>query len=112
MKDEGTAPEKAPRALLESMGLGEWRYSDSSQPGSPDAYHPGRRIAIFLDGCYWHGHSCRPPSRWSPNVEKNRERDKRINEELSKRGIKVVRIWECILLKYPGRVLELIMDSL
>lgn len=69
--------------------------------GSPDFVFPKKRITIFTDGCFWHGHDCRnlkPDSNkgyWTKKIEKNRRRDKKINEYLTEKNWEVIRIWEC-----------------
>ena len=69
--------------------------------GKPDFAWPARKIALFVDGCYWHGcPRCNRPSKsnvsfWRAKISSNRQRDRRVNRELRKRGWKVVRVWEC-----------------
>lgn len=65
---------------------------------------PGRRKAIFVHGCFWHGHSCKkgklPSSNveyWSEKIEANRERDARVLKELEIRGWQAIVIWQCEL---------------
>jgi len=56
---------------------------------------------LFFDGCFWHGHDCRntKPSDnadyWRKKIERNKRRDKLVNEALTEKGWKVLRIWEC-----------------
>jgi DNA mismatch endonuclease, patch repair protein len=67
----------------------------------PDFTWPGRKIAVFVDGCFWHGCAkCKslPTSNvefWKNKIETNRKRDRRITRRLRRQGWKVVRIWEC-----------------
>lgn len=69
-------------------------------PGTPDFYFKDRRVAIFVDGCFWHGcPTCyrRPQSKqeyWDGKLTRNIERDRRVDNELHKLGIITVRIWE------------------
>jgi len=71
--------------------------------GNPDFVFPKKKIVIFTDGCFWHGHNCRnlKPSQnkdyWIKKIEKNIKRDKEITEYLEKKNYKVIRIWECEL---------------
>ena len=73
--------------------------------GHPDFVFLDRRIAIFVDGCFWHGHDCRntrPADNaeyWSEKRQRNIEHDKEITELFEKRGWTVIRIWECELKK-------------
>jgi len=71
-------------------------------PGTPDIVLPGRRAAIFVHGCFWHGHGCRigqlPKSRldyWLPKIEANRERDRRKGGALEAAGWRVLTVWQC-----------------
>lgn len=73
--------------------------------GHPDFVFLDKRIAIFVDGCFWHGHDCRntrPEDNaeyWGKKRSKNIERDKKVTELFENRGWKVIRIWECELKK-------------
>jgi len=73
--------------------------------GKPDFVFPKLKIAIFADGCFWHGHNCRnlTPSDnsvyWEKKIARNRERDIAVTDALNKKGWKVVRIWECEIKK-------------
>ena len=80
--------------------------------GHPDFVFLDRRIAIFVDGCFWHGHDCRntrPAENadfWSQKRAKNIEHDKKVTELFEKRGWTVIRIWECELKKKNRQVLD------
>lgn len=73
--------------------------------GKPDFVFPKKRVAVFVDGCFWHGHDCRNtrPSAnkeyWENKRQKNIERDHLVNKTLSEKGWNVIRIWECELKK-------------
>ena len=73
--------------------------------GHPDFVFLDRRIAVFVDGCFWHGHNCRNTkpkdnqNYWSQKRERNIRHDKEISELFENRGWKVIRIWECELKK-------------
>ena len=81
-----------------------WRHSYQVK-GHPDFVFLEKRIAIFVDGCFWHGHDCRntrPADNaeyWAKKRERNIERDKEITARFEKRGWTVIRIWECELTK-------------
>lgn len=87
-----------------------WR-RNSNLSGHPDFIFPKNRIAVFADGCFWHGHNCRnvTPSEnaeyWQNKIKRNKARDKAITKELTVKGWKVVRIWECEIKK--GKVQKL-----
>lgn len=80
--------------------------------GHPDFVFLDKRIAIFVDGCFWHGHDCRntrPANNaeyWSQKRKKNTEHDKAVTELFERRGWKVIRIWECELAKKRRYILD------
>lgn len=69
--------------------------------GKPDFVFPKNRLAVFVDGCFWHGHTCLKPRDslkkgfWKEKIERNKARDKFVNKMLRKEGWKVIRVWEC-----------------
>jgi len=71
--------------------------------GKPDFVFPKQRLAIFLDGCFWHGHDCRntkPKDNaeyWQTKITRNQQRDKYVTETLTNKKWIVIRIWECEL---------------
>lgn len=73
--------------------------------GHPDFVFMEKRIAVFVDGCFWHGHDCRntrPSSNqeyWEQKRRRNIEHDKKMTERFRSRGWAVIRIWECDLKK-------------
>jgi DNA mismatch endonuclease (patch repair protein) len=73
--------------------------------GKPDFTFPKQKIAIFVDGCFWHGHDCRntrPKDNadyWTKKRERNIKRDKEVTETLQNKGWTVIRLWECELKK-------------
>ena len=91
-------------ALFKEYHITGWRHSYEVK-GHPDFVFLGKRIAIFVDGCFWHGHDCRNtrPSDnaeyWAKKRERNVRHDREITERFEKRGWTVIRIWECELKK-------------
>jgi DNA mismatch endonuclease (patch repair protein) len=73
--------------------------------GHPDFVFPKQRVAIFVDGCFWHGHDCRntrPKANeeyWTKKRERNMKHDREVTALFEKRGWTVLRIWECELKK-------------
>jgi len=69
--------------------------------GNPDFVFPKKRIIVFTDGCFWHGHNCRntkPKDNadyWQNKIKKNRARDRLVTNTLEEKGWTVFRIWEC-----------------
>lgn len=118
VKSRDTGPEITVRRLTFAMGF-RYRLYDARLPGRPDLVFPGRRKAIFVNGCFWHGHSrCSyarlPKSRidyWQPKIERNRQRDRENRAALKKLGWKTLTVWQCEL-KNPGRTAQKIHDFL
>ncbi len=81
-----------------------WR-RNSKLEGKPDFIFPHEKIAVFVDGCFWHGHNCRnlKPSinklYWQTKINRNKKRDREVNKILRREGWKVIRFWECQLKK-------------
>ena len=90
--------------IFHSLGIKGWR-RNYSVVGHPDFVFPEQRVAIFVDGCFWHGHDCRntrPTDNadyWAAKRERNRKHDAEITARFESRGWKVLRIWECELKK-------------
>ncbi len=88
--------------ILRKNHIKGWR-RHYSLPGSPDFCWPKDKIALFVDGCFWHGcPRCKKVSKsnvtyWREKIITNRTRDKRVNKILKKKDWKVIRIWECQL---------------
>ena len=84
---------------LRAARISGWR-RHMALPGSPDFAFPKRRIAVFLDGCFWHGcdrHFRLPVANrpyWLNKVERNRCRDRRTTRALRAAGWRVLRVWE------------------
>lgn len=102
VRSKDTKPERLVRSYLHVRGL-RYRLHDRRLPGAPDLVFPSRRIAVFVHGCFWHGHEgCKratmPKTRtefWRDKIEGNRERDDRRSRELADLGWRVIVIWEC-----------------
>lgn len=88
--------------LFKENHITGWRHSYNVK-GHPDFVFLNKRIAIFVDGCFWHGHDCRntrPADNaeyWAKKREKNIQRDKQVTAMFEGRGWTVIRIWECEL---------------
>ncbi|MDY2777275.1 MAG: DNA mismatch endonuclease Vsr [Collinsella sp.] len=103
-KRADTKPEMIVRRHLREAGLTGYRLQWRKAPGRPDIAFPGRRIAIFVNGCFWHRcPHCNPkvPKRntefWEAKFRRNVERDARAVSELEDAGWTVITIWECEL---------------
>lgn len=85
------------------MGL-RYVIGDKRLPGTPDLSFPKHKAAVFVHGCFWHGHDCRqgraPSSNvgyWVPKIEANRARDARKEQGVRDLGWRVFTVWECQL---------------
>jgi DNA mismatch endonuclease (patch repair protein) len=101
IRSSGTSPEaRLGRALGELFPRHRVVMHDAELPGRPDFYLPGLRLAIFADGCFWHGcpeHGRIPDDNrayWAPKLLRNVQRDKEASRTLRRKGIRVMRIWE------------------
>lgn len=109
VRGANTKPEVAVRSMLHRMGY-RFRLHRRDLPGTPDIVLPGHSAAIFVHGCFWHGHTCKrtkmPKSRtdyWDEKIETNQRRDRRTRRRLRGLGWNVIVIWECEL-KRPERL--------
>jgi len=109
VRTRDTEPEMRLRRALWGGGL-RYRTRTSIEGAKPDIAFPGKRVVVFVDGCFWHGcpkHFSVPrenASFWSSKIEKNRARDARNNQRLESHGWRVLRFWECEVEKELDRV--------
>ena len=104
VKGRNTSPELAVRKALTRLGA-RYRLHRKDLPGKPDIVLPGRRLALFVHGCFWHGHDCARGARvpkqnrdyWVAKVARNRARDAANREALAALGWRVETVWECEL---------------
>jgi len=86
-------------SILKEKGITGWR-RNYQLTGKPDLVFPRLKIAVFIDGCFWHGcpSHCRMPSSnvkyWNNKIGKNKIRDKQITKALKMKSWKIIRIWE------------------
>src|ERR1051326_3681477 len=104
VKGWDTTPELAVRKALTRLGA-RYRLHRRDLPGNPDIVLPGRRLALFVHGCFWHGHDRAPRAPGPPQnrhhrggkVARNVARDARTRAALAEQGWRVETIWECDL---------------
>jgi DNA mismatch endonuclease, patch repair protein len=110
-----TPPELAVRHILRSLGFG-YRIRNRDLPGSPDIANRKRRWAVFVNGCFWHGHRDCPKTKggkggripkrnrdfWSKKIRDNQARDAKAVKKLETMGFRVEVVWECELKDPPG----------
>ncbi len=102
IRAKNTKPEILLRKALWKNGLSGYRLHWKKVPGKPDIAYPKKKIAIFVNGCFWHRcPHCEPSSPkthkkfWEDKFAKNIERDYRKNQELKNAGWTVITVWEC-----------------
>lgn len=109
IKSKNTGPEIALRKRLFLMGM---RYRTHYRiSGKPDIVFVKKRVSIFVNGCFWHGHGCgndhTPKTKtefWNEKIISNQERDKRNMKKLEKDTWKVIIVWECEIEKNLNEV--------
>lgn len=90
--------------ILRQFKITGWRRSYRLF-GNPDFVFPVKRVVVFTDGCFWHGHNCRnikPKANaeyWIKKIKSNKKRDKKVTKTLMNKNWKVIRIWECKIKK-------------
>jgi len=109
IRSQNTKPEMLVRRFLHARGF-RFRLHARDLPGRPDLVLPKYRAVVFVEGCFWHGHSCqkgRVPGTnsdfWQAKVAANQARDKRNQRALRRDGWRVIRVWECQLAKSKTR---------
>jgi DNA mismatch endonuclease, patch repair protein len=114
---KNTGPEIKLRKLLWSQSIRGYRIH-YKLPGKPDIVFVKKKIAIFIDGCFWH--KCpvcfqEPETRkefWMKKIQSNIDRDKKVNDQLISEGWTIIRIWEHEIRKEPEKAVKKIIDFL
>ena len=111
-------PEVALRKALWAAGVRGWRLR-TKLPGTPDVVFSRVRLAVFVDGCFWHAcPRCAIPtprsncSYWKPKIERNKARDVRVRRKLNALGWSVLRLWEHEITRDPGRCAQRVVERL
>lgn len=106
------------KALLAQRGIRTWRLQDNQLPGRPDFTFPKKKLAVFLDGCFWHGcPTCyrRPHSNkkyWDKKVARNKARDVKAETELTRQGWRAIRLWEHEVLDHAQECVDKLLTEL
>ena len=118
IRGRDTGPEVILRREMWRQGTRGYRTHLKGVPGSPDIAFLGPKVAVFVDGCFWHRcPKCyKPPSSnvefWRSKAERNVERDRRADSALAAAGWRVLRVWEHEINANPERVVTRIRDIL
>lgn len=105
------------RMALVRGGIRGWVVQPRGLPGNPDFYFPAHNLAVFVDGCFWHGcRSCGhiPKTNqafWKAKIDRNRARHRKVNRLLQAEGIAALRLWEHELQKNLQRCVRRILDA-
>ena len=102
VRSHDTGPERLVRRLLTQLGL-RYRLQRKDLPGRPDIAFIGKRKAIFIHGCFWHGHDCPRGARvpksnadyWVSKISRNRARDEAAIRDMAALNWRVLLLWEC-----------------
>lgn len=113
-----TKPELLLRRALFALGARGWRLR-AKLPGTPDLVFSRARLAVFVDGCFWHAcPRCAIPSPrsnqayWGPKIERNVARDARVKRELRALGWQVLRLWEHQVMRDPEACAATVLSRL
>ena len=110
--------EKRFRAYLVLSKISGWRLQGTLLPGCPDFIFPRQRIAVFVDGCFWHGcpkcgHIPRSNRHyWSHKLTRNRKRDNKVSREIRKHGWDILRVWEHEIRQNPSHAISRLQSLL
>lgn len=103
IRSKDTQPEMAVRSLVHKLGY-RFRLHRGDLPGKPDLVFPARRKVIFVHGCFWHSHGCKPgltpksnQDFWLPKLGQNKVRDGKNLDALAEQGWRALTIWQCEL---------------
>lgn len=98
VRTRDTAPELLLRRALWAIGVRGWRCHRKGLPGRPDISFGPAKVAIFVDGAFWHGHPDHYRGQsgpfWDEKIAKNRARDRRVDRDLEEAGWEVLRFWD------------------
>ena len=118
-KGKNTKPELTLRRLLWSSGVRGYRLNWKKVPGRPDLAFPGKKLAVFVHGCFWH--RCPICTKalpkhntefWRNKFYRNVVRDRSKADQLEQMGWKVITVWECQLKEAPQKIVENILQEI
>jgi DNA mismatch endonuclease Vsr len=105
------------RFALVSHGVRGWRLGHGRYLGSPDFAFEKAHVAVFADGCFWHGCQCKVFPRthteyWGPKIARNRRRDRYVSGQLRRAGWTVIRLWEHDIRSSPVKCVTAIQTAI
>ncbi len=115
VKSKNTGPEIALRSALHAAGLTGYRLHRKDLAGCPDLAYGRWKVAVFVDGEFWHGKKFDPDKAsqfWRDKIDANTARDARANEALVSAGWTVVRVWDTDVKNDPEACVRLVRDAL
>jgi DNA mismatch endonuclease (patch repair protein) len=119
IRSKNTGPERRLRKALSLAGIRGYRLNYAKVPGKPDVAFVGKKVAVFIHGCFWHCcPHCQPPRPkvhqdfWEEKLDRNVLRDKRDARALRKAGWRVVTLWECRMRKFPDHAVRRVQKAL
>lgn len=117
IRSKNTKPEIALRKALWATGLRGWRCNRKTLPGKPDISFGPAKVAIFVDGRFWHGHPDyftfgKSGEYWDKKIARTQERDQEANERLAQRGWMVLRFWDFEVEQDVQRCVAAIQDAI
>ena len=117
IRSKDTKPEVAFRRELFRRGVRGWRCHAKHVPGKPDLAFTRKRVAIFVDGCFWHGHPDfftpgKSGAYWDAKIARTKERDRLANEALAHDGWTVLRFWDFEIEDGLETCIDAVVDAL
>lgn len=117
VKGRDTGPELTLRRALYAAGIRGWRCHRKNLPGRPDLAFGRTRLAVFVDGGFWHGHPSkywpgRSGAYWDEKIARNQARDRRADEELRAIGWEPFRLWDFEVERDPAAAAAAVVAAL
>ena len=117
VKSKDTKPELLLRRTLWGFGVRGYRLHRKDIAGKPDIAFVGQRVAVFVDGAWWHGHpdkwwKGRSGDYWDRKVSRNMERDRQADQVLAARGWTVIRVWDFEVMRDPEAAARRVIQAL
>lgn len=117
IRGKNTRPEMVLRRALHARGF-RYRIHARELPGKPDLLFPRYRAAMFIHGCFWHGHDCElfripatRPDFWQEKIGGNRSRDAAALASLATIGLRTLVVWECAMRGKSRRSIDEVADA-